>query len=79
VPVATGDPLPPALLRFRQSRVEEFPMMRGILVRLAGEHGASTVEYAFLLVFIAILALVALAAFGQSVASNLLSNGSKIG
>jgi Flp pilus assembly pilin Flp len=54
-------------------------MMRAILVRLAGEHGASTVEYAFLLVFIAILALVALAAFGQSVASNLLSNGSKIG
>ena len=54
-------------------------MLRGILIRRVDEQGASTVEYAFLLVFIAVMALVALAAFGQSVAGNLLSNGSKIG
>jgi Flp pilus assembly pilin Flp len=54
-------------------------MIRALQARRAGEQGASTVEYAFLLVFIALLALVALAAFGQSFAGNLLSNGSKIG
>jgi Flp pilus assembly pilin Flp len=37
------------------------------------------VEYALLLVFIAVLALVAVAAFGQAVAGNLMSNASKIG
>jgi Flp pilus assembly pilin Flp len=54
-------------------------LSRALPARPAGEQGASTVEYALMLLFIAVLALVAVAAFGQAVAGNLWNNASKIG
>ena len=50
-----------------------------IRTRLAGEAGNSMVEYALLLMFITVAALIALAAFGQNLSSNLSTTVSSMG
>lgn len=49
------------------------------VVRRGGERGASYVEYAFLVSLIAIVCLVGIRFFGDSVSGNFSRNGSTIG
>ena len=54
-------------------------VIEAIRTRLTGEGGNSMVEYALLLMFITVAALIALAAFGQNLSSNLSTTVSSMG